>query len=268
MELMKTLNLSQFQDPVDWDSLKGNLVILGHGPQRIMTLVITYLIIVKKVGPMLMERKQPYDLRGLVRIFNLFNIIVNVWLAYRGIRLSGNGTSFFNCNCLDRDPKRFSLYVDIFILSRIIDFMDTIFFILRKKESQVTGLHVFHHSMVPVAMYLVATFSMSPFNGFLIILNSIVHIVMYTYYLLATFPKLAPYLWWKRHITKIQIGQFVISLIYFAIGYVLLPRFCDNPPMVPVFINLISSTIFLFLFLSFYSVAYKKSNNKCEQKRK
>lgn len=254
---MDILNLNRYRDPVDWDGLKGNLLFLGHGPWRILAMVGLYLLFVLRIGPQIMQRKQPFDLRRLVRVYNFFNIIFNIWLAYKGISLSGNGLSFFNCNCLDRDPKRFSAYIDIFILSRVIDFLDTIFFVLRKKQSQITGLHVFHHSQVPLVIYLVASFSMTPFSGFLIVMNALVHVVMYSYYYLATFPAVVPYLWWKKYITRIQIGQFVLALAYFCLGYVLLPRFCDDPPMVAVVTNLLSALIFLVLFLSFYSGAYK-----------
>lgn len=261
---MDILNLNKYRDPVDWDSLKGNLLFLGHGPWRIVGMVGLYLLFVLRIGPQIMQRKQPFDLRRLVRVYNFFNIIFNVWLAYKGINLSGNGLSFFNCNCLDRDPKRFSAYIDIFILSRVIDFLDTIFFVLRKKQNQITGLHVFHHSQVPLVIYLVASFSMTPFSGFLIVMNALVHVVMYSYYYLATFPSLVPYLWWKRYITRIQIGQFCVALAYFCLGYVLLPKFCDDPPMVAVVTNLLSAMIFLVMFLSFYSGAYNKQTKQSQ----
>lgn len=235
---------------------------MGHGPERLISMVALYLLFVLKVGPQMMHKKQALDLRRIVRVYNFVNIAFNVWLAYRGIHLSGNGFSFFNCHCLDRDYKRFSVYIDIFILSRVIDFLDTIFFILRKKQSQVTGLHVFHHSLVPLVIYLVASFSMTPFSGFLIVMNALVHVVMYSYYFLATFPTLAPYLWWKKYITKIQIGQFCLALVYFCLGYILLPRFCDDPPMVAVVTNLLSALVFLVLFLSFYSGAYNKNKQQ------
>lgn len=267
METLNFSSLDKYRDPVDWDNLKGNLLFLGHGPWRIIGMVGLYLLFVLRIGPQIMQRKQPFDLRRPVRIYNFFNIIFNVWLAYKGISLSGNGYSFFNCNCLDRDYKRFSSYIDIFILSRVIDFLDTIFFVLRKKQTQITGLHVFHHSLVPMVIYLVASFSMTPFNGFLIVLNSLVHIVMYSYYYLATFPALVPYLWWKRYITRIQIGQFIAALSYFSLGYLLLPRFCDDPPMVAVVTNLLSALIFLVLFLSFYSGAYKSGSRQQQQQQ-
>lgn len=258
MDILTQVN--KYRDPVDWDSLKQNLLFLGHSPLRIIFMVSAYLLFVW-IGPQLMRKKQAFDLRRLVRIYNFFNVIFNVWLAYRGIHLSGNGTSFFTCNCLDRDHRRFSLYIDIFILSRVIDFLDTIFFVLRKKQSQITGLHVFHHSLVPLVIYLVASFSMTPFSGFLIVMNALVHVIMYSYYYLATFPGIAPYLWWKKYITRIQIGQFILALIYFCLGYILLPRYCDDPPMVAVVTNLLSALIFLILFMSFYSAAYSSTNN-------
>lgn len=37
-------------------------------------------------------------------------------------------------------------------------------------------------------------------------LNSIVHVIMYTYYLLSSLgPEYQKYVWWKKHVTKIQL---------------------------------------------------------------
>jgi hypothetical protein len=36
--------------------------------------------------------------------------------------------------------------------------------------------------------------------------NSFIHVVMYTYYGLAALgPRVQPYLWWKRYLTKLQV---------------------------------------------------------------
>ena len=34
----------------------------------------------------------------------------------------------------------------MFYFSKLIQFLDTLFFILRKKDSQITFLHVYHHA--------------------------------------------------------------------------------------------------------------------------
>lgn len=41
------------------------------------------------------------------------------------------------------------------------------------------------------------------------VINSFVHIIMYTYYLLAAIgPHLHKYLWWKKYITDLQMVSF------------------------------------------------------------
>lgn len=44
-------------------------------------------------------------------------------------------------------------------------------------------------------------------TGYLVVsLNSFIHTIMYTYYLLAAFgPSMQKYLWWKKYMTKLQL---------------------------------------------------------------
>ncbi|CAG2118166.1 unnamed protein product, partial [Medioppia subpectinata] len=38
---------------------------------------------------------------------------------------------------------------------------------------------------------------------------------MYSYYLLSAFgPQIQPYLWWKRYITRLQLIQFALLIVY------------------------------------------------------
>ena len=46
-------------------------------------------------------------------------------------------------------------------------------------------------------------------------LNSMVHVLMYSYYgLSAIGPSLQPYLWWKKYLTMIQLVSIFISILY------------------------------------------------------
>ena len=48
-------------------------------------------------------------------------------------------------------------------------------------------------------------------------LNTFVHTVMYSYYLLAALgPRVRPYLWWKKYLTKLQLTQFVAIFLHAA----------------------------------------------------
>lgn len=38
-----------------------------------------------------------------------------------------------------------------YYVSKFLDLFDTVFFVLRKKTRNVSGLHVFHHSVMPIA---------------------------------------------------------------------------------------------------------------------
>ena len=58
-------------------------------------------------------------------------------------------------------------------------------------------------------------FFLGGFGTFHGLLNSFIHLVMYTYYgLSALGPAVKPYLWWKRYMTKMQMVQFVIVCIH------------------------------------------------------
>jgi hypothetical protein len=41
-----------------------------------------------------------------------------------------------------------------FYFSKLVEFLDTLFFILRKKNNQVSVLHVYHHSTMPFIWWI------------------------------------------------------------------------------------------------------------------
>lgn len=108
------------------------------------------------------------------------------------------------------------------------------FFVMRKKYDQVTTLHVIHHGIMPLSVWFGVKFtpgknfeaffaqkkterkltkSVSLFAGghstFFGLLNTFVHIIMYTYYMLAAMgPQMQRYLWWKRYLTALQMVIF------------------------------------------------------------
>ncbi len=144
-----------------------------------------------------------------------------------------------------------------YYFSKFTEFFDTFFFIIRKKNEHVSTLHVIHHGIMPLFAWEACRFVPGGHESFGALFNTFVHVVMYLYYFLAAFgPTFQKYLWWKRHLTKLQMFQFCC-----VFGHSLLLAY-DNSCGFPVVQSVISSAhmiLFFILFMQFYLRAYKKS---------
>ena len=143
--------------------------------------------------------------------------------------------------------------------------MDTVIFILRKKNRQVTFLHVYHHSTMVFLWWIGVKWYAGGSSFFSAMINSFVHVVMYTYYFLSGFGDLfKKYLWWKKYLTMLQLGQFFILITHTGYGLYINCDF-DKRPMIALFFYLISH---ILLFSNFYRHAYSKSKKRNENTEK
>ncbi|KAG1652467.1 Elongation of very long chain fatty acids protein 4 [Nymphon striatum] len=140
-----------------------------------------------------------------------------------------------------------------FWISKFVELLDTIYFVLRKKDRQVTVLHVYHHCTMIFNVWI--TIKLSPVGHFTFIgfTNSFVHFPMYAYYGLAAIgPHMQKYLGWKKYITTIQLIQFVLNIFH---GTQVLFNNCDVSLTI-AYISVFQSFVFLILFLNFYHHTY------------
>lgn len=151
---------------------------------------------------------------------------------------------------------------------KLIDLMDTVFFVMRRKQNQITFLHVYHHMSVVVLALLYTRYTFSEHVPILVFLNSFVHVFMYGYYFLAALgPEMQKRLWWKRYITTMQLVQFVIL---FAVMALALALGCDVNKTTSIS-TIFYVSYFLYLFGKFYQRTYNDNdrgdinirNNKC-----
>jgi hypothetical protein len=121
----------------------------------------------------------------------------------------------------DKNEMKITNALWFYYISKGIEFFDTIFMIIRKRFQQITFLHIFHHSSMFILWWVVLTwvpvrssnyyfrlkffFFQSGQAWFGPLMNSIVHILMYSYYGLSVIPSLRGKLWWKQYITIIQL---------------------------------------------------------------
>ncbi|KAK6018154.1 GNS1/SUR4 family protein, partial [Ostertagia ostertagi] len=104
----------------------------------------------------------------------------------------------------------------LFVMSKVLEFGDTILLVLRKKP--LIFLHWYHH--VLTMNYAIMSYSHDiAYNSWITWMNFTVHSIMYGYYMLRSMGVSVP-AWVAKNITTMQILQFVIThLILFHVGY-------------------------------------------------
>lgn len=149
-----------------------------------------------------------------------------------------------------------------FYLFKVIDYVETIFFVLRKSFKQVSFLHTYHHIMMSTFVYYLATY----YGGAgqyasVVILNCAVHGFMYTYYFVSALqPNLKMGLWWKKYITILQLTHFVLVLLHHSYPLIFRTQ-CDFPKGL-LWFAVCQSLIMLWLFGIFYVRTYLRKGQK------
>ena len=117
-------------------------------------------------------------------------------------------------------------------------------------------MHVIHHSLVPILVWIGYKFVPGGSNAFFPLINSLVHTIMYSYYALSTLgPWIQPYLWWKKYLTRLQMVQFILIIIN-SMRLLFLPH-CQFPKAF-IYLTIFNGLLFLVLFASFYKQAYTR----------
>ncbi|KPP73670.1 elongation of very long chain fatty acids protein 7-like [Scleropages formosus] len=244
----------------DADPRTGGWLLMSNPlPQTII--IASYIYFVWSLGPRLMENRKPFDLKQVLIIYNFGLVALSLYMSYEFL-MSGWATGYsFRCDVVDYSNSPQALRMVrvcwLYYFSKFIEMLDTVFFVLRKKNSQVTFLHVYHHSIMPFTWWFGVKFAPGGLGTFHALLNCIVHVIMYTYYgLSAMGPAYHKYLWWKKHLTTIQLVQFVIVTSHISQYFFMK----DCPYQYPVFIYIIAlyGLVFLVLFLHFWYHAYTK----------
>lgn len=77
-----------------------------------------------------------------------------------------------------------------YFFSKVIELLDTVWMVLRKRLIQVTFLHVFHHATMLAIWWVVISWIPGGQSYFGSALNCLVHVFMYTYYGLSVIPSM------------------------------------------------------------------------------
>ncbi|XP_011643466.1 elongation of very long chain fatty acids protein 7 [Pogonomyrmex barbatus] len=246
------------------DPMVDTWFLMGS-PTPMLSIVSIYLIFVLKIGPKMMEKRSAFQLNTIMIIYNAFQVLFSIWLTT--LVLDVDFKSLFSahgCNIqnhLSSKPENTNIQRALsrgawwYFFAKIIELLDTVFFVLRKKQNQVTFLHVFHHTITAVFSWCYLKLLPGEQGVIIGFLNSVVHIIMYTYYFIAALgSKYRKYLWWKKYMTWIQLLQFGLMLVYLVLTLIM---DCRTPKALTYFFATVI-IIFIYLFSDFYCKAYKK----------
>jgi hypothetical protein len=188
---------------------------------------------------------------GFLSLSSLLLLILMIQQIYpKYLRKGLHGTV---CDA-DMVTSYLEFYCYLNYLLKYYELSDTLLMVLKKKD--IPFLHTYHHTMTLVLTHVELVGNVAV-QWVPITLNLAVHVIMYYYYMLATF---GYEVWWKKYLTSLQIIQFVIDII--ACSYATFICFITNGGChgdyfsAVVGLSIIGS--YLFLFIDFFSTTYKK----------
>ncbi|XP_023122854.1 elongation of very long chain fatty acids protein 5 isoform X3 [Amphiprion ocellaris] len=266
MVTMETFNhklniyLESWMGPRD-QRVRGWLLLDNYPPTFALT--VMYLLIVW-MGPKYMKHRQPYSCRGLLVLYNLGLTLLSFYMFYELVTAVWHGGYNFYCQDTHSAQEVDNKIINVlwwYYFSKLIEFMDTFFFILRKNNHQITFLHIYHHATMLNIWWFVMNWVPCGHSYFGASLNSFIHVVMYSYYGLSAVPAIRPYLWWKKYITQFQLIQFFLTMSQ-TICAVVWP--CGFP-MGWLYFQISYMVTLIILFTNFYIQTYKKHSGSLKK---
>jgi elongation of very long chain fatty acids protein 4 len=195
-------------------------------------------------------------------LYNMVQIMLCSYMCIEsGVRAWDAGYSWLPCNPFNQDSPPIAFILYVFYLSKILDFMDTVFIIAEKRWEQLSFLHVYHHTSIFLFYWLNINVGYDSDVYLTIVLNGLIHTIMYTYYFVSLHTK---DIWWKSLLTKCQMVQFV--LMNAQAGYLLYVD-CSSFPRNITNAYLYYILSLLILFLHFYIVSYVTGGKKKRDKK-
>ncbi|CAL1542542.1 unnamed protein product [Lymnaea stagnalis] len=254
--------IADFQQFYDWaftvadERVADWPLMWGYTPTLAITAV--YLLAVYLL-PKMMESRPPMQLKYVLVTYNFICVIINFHIC-KELLISSTMLGYsYSCQPVSYtdDPYEMRIASALwwFYFSKCIEMLDTIFFILRKKNNQVSFLHVYHHATMFPIWYIGVKWVAGGQSFFGAMINSFIHVIMYTYYGVAAMgPWYQKFLWWKRYLTRLQLLQFCVGLVY-ASNSIYIE--CDYPLWME-WAGIIYGISIVSLFVNFYVQAYIK----------
>jgi len=188
-------------------------------------------------------------------LYNATQVLLCGWMVYASLAEHRRRGLSLVCNRHDLSEDRMAFVLHIFYLSKVLDFADTVFMIVRSKWRQVSFLHVYHHTSIFLVYWLNTNVAYDSDIYFTIVLNGVIHFIMYGYYFATSFDVKVP-VFIKKSITNSQLLQFCCMELQ---GAYLVLMGCEFPNRVVIMYMIYIATM-LGLFMDFKRRTYKEAS--------
>lgn len=210
-----------------------------------------------------MKNRKPYDLALFTRMYNLYQMLACSFFVFIGYKYGFRITNAWKCTddpkfdgfVTEKDMEMYN-YCWYFILLRLSEFLETVFFILRKKENQVSALHLYHHISTVAILWIFLLNTGGFMEAFIAVVNSAVHVVMYAYYFFSSFRKLKRITnVVKPVITCVQVVQLVLILGHCVVA--VMPG-CRNSKL--FYLQIANIGFLILMFVKFFHESFVKKS--------
>ena len=173
----------------DWESRYSPAALRSwHNDHTSIPFIGTFFFVVMiSVLPRVMRLSKPFELRPLLILWNsglaLFSLAASVrmWQFVSRDLASFSAADYKRSVCSIGDDPVSAFWMSAYSLSKIVQFGDTALLILRKRPTSL--LHLWHHGCVLIFMWIQFATG-APQLKYFMLMNVIIHAVMYGYYAL------------------------------------------------------------------------------------
>ena len=140
------------------DPRTNNYFLIDISHVSICGIMLVYAALVWFIIPYLMRNREPFNIKKWIIIYDFTLVAINFYFFIKTLQLCDWGRELLKWSDTRDDwSERAFRYIDIahlYYLSKLVDMIDTFFMAFRKRYSQISFLHVWHHVSLSYAGWL------------------------------------------------------------------------------------------------------------------